>query len=175
MDSYKYTDNLESERLITRFLTEHDKKEWVRFLGDEACIQYFPKYPHSLEQRAIDWIDAQLERYKTDRFGLQAIIEKNSNTMLGQCGLLMQLVNGKAEIEVGYHFYRSFWGKGFAPEAAKLFMDYAFTNQLTNSIISLIHPQNIKSQRVAIKNGLKKDGKTMKFDTEFDIYRMSRL
>jgi hypothetical protein len=49
--------------------------------------------------------------------------------------------------------------QGYAPEAAKLFFDYALRNYLTISMISIIDIRNIKSQRVAEKNGLRKKKK----------------
>jgi RimJ/RimL family protein N-acetyltransferase len=46
---------------------------------------------------------------------------------------------------------RKYWGQGYAPEAAKLFGDFAFNNNHSDSIISIIDIRNLKSQRVAGK------------------------
>ena len=75
----------------------------------------------------------------------------------------------KKEIEVGYHVLKKFWGQGYATEAAKLFIDYAFKNELANSIVSVIDVENFKSQKVAKKNGLTIDKKTKWLDHE-DVY-----
>jgi [ribosomal protein S5]-alanine N-acetyltransferase len=105
-------------------------------------------------QNAKAFIDFQLNRYKNNELGLQALIEKQTGNFIGVCGLLTQTVEGKAEIEVGYHLFKKYWGQGFAPEAAKMFINYAFENNIADSVISLIDIQNKNSQRVAEKNGL---------------------
>ena len=99
--------------------------------------------------------------------------EVNNNTktknFIGICGLLTQEIDEKKEIEVGYHILKKFWGQGYATEAAKLFIDYAFKNELANSIVSVIDVENFKSQKVAKKNGLTIEKKTKWLDNE-DVY-----
>ncbi len=85
---------------------------------------------------------------------MQAILLKDTGELLGLCGLLKQNVNGRDYVEVGYHFLKKHWGKGYAPEAAKMFISYAFKNNISDEIISIINVNNTRSQRVAQKNGL---------------------
>jgi len=59
------------------------------------------------------------------------------------------------EIEVGYHVLPEFSGQNYATEAVKLFVDFAFENGLSKSLICMIDPKNSKSIRVAEKNGFK--------------------
>ena len=53
-----------------------------------------------------------------------------------------------------YHIFKRYWALGYAPEAARLFINFAFENELTDSIISIIHVNNLRSQRLAEKNDL---------------------
>ncbi|CAN5544418.1 hypothetical protein BH23BAC1_BH23BAC1_35930 [soil metagenome] len=85
--------------------------------------------------------------------------KQTDKEFIGKCGLLTQEVDGIKEIEVGYHIMKKYRRQGYAPEAAKLFFDYALRNYLTISMISIIDIRNIKSQRVAEKNGLRKKNK----------------
>jgi RimJ/RimL family protein N-acetyltransferase len=55
---------------------------------------------------------------------------------------------------VGYSILPEYWGKGFASEAAIKCKEFAFDNNFSDSIISVIHPDNIGSEKVAIKNGM---------------------
>jgi RimJ/RimL family protein N-acetyltransferase len=119
-------------------------------------------------------MDKQLNRYAKNLFGLQALIDKRTNEFIGQCGLLLQEVDGRQEVEVGYHILRKHWGKGYAPEAARLFIDFAFEKNLSNSVISIINSKNIKSQRVAQKNGLIKENQTSWRNMDVFIYRVQR-
>ena len=170
-----YHDNLESPRLITRKLVESDIEKWSEFFEDREAVEFMPTYGLTTNQeRAQHWIDKQLKRYAENRYGLQALIEKGTNNFIGQCGLLIQEVDKVEEVEVGYHIFKKYWGQSFAPEAARLFIDYAFHNNLTPSVISIIDKRNIKSQRVADKNGLIREKETNWNDKEVYIYRIEK-
>jgi RimJ/RimL family protein N-acetyltransferase len=146
-----------------------DAEIFAIFFEDEEAQKFLPKYFELPLDRAIHLIEKQLERYKEKRFGHQVILLKETNEFLGICGLLLQDVEGKPEIEVGYHFLPKHWGNGNAPEAAKMFISYAFENNITDSIISVIDLENFKSQRVAEKNGLTIEKQIKYFDNE-DVY-----
>lgn len=170
--NYTYRDNLETPRLITRFLKNEDAVKWARFLSNSECTKFFPQVPGlSIESKAEQWIEKQILRYSEKRFGLQALIDKQTGEMVGQCGLLLQEVDGVEELEVGYHIFREFWGRGYAPEAARAFINYGFQEKLSNSIISIIHSENTNSQRVAAKNNLKLDKQTIWRDVPALIFR----
>lgn len=173
MANFIYKDNLESERLRTRMLSERDIPTWEAFLKDKEAVEFlgFSGNENPLK-RSEQWIERQFTRYGNNLFGLQALIEKSTNTFIGQCGLLKQEVNGKPETEVGYHILKKYWGNGFAPEAARMFINYAFQNCLALSIISIIDKRNLKSQRVAEKNGLKQDGEAKWHGLDVFIYRV---
>jgi RimJ/RimL family protein N-acetyltransferase len=172
---YKYQDNLETNRLVTRFLTPEDQLIWADFFNDNEAVAFLPTFGLTSNiDRAKHWIERQLYRYNENKFGLQALIDKETKEFIGQCGLIKQEVDGKAEIEVGYHLLKKYWGNGYATEAAKVFMDYAFQNNLTNSIISIIDIRNIRSQRVADKNGLTREKQTKWSEIDVYIYRIDK-
>jgi len=176
MSNYTYQDNLETLRLRTRKLTKDDVNIWADFFKDKEAIEFFPAvgFP-SDDDRAKDWIDRQLNRYAENRYGLQALIEKRTGNFIGICGLLSQEVDGITELEVGYHVFKKYWGQGFAPEASRLFIDYAFKNKLATSIISIIDFGNKKSERVAEKNGLIREKRIIWSDFDVYIYRIKQI
>ena len=168
-----YHDNLQSARLVTRKLSENDIPTWADFFADQEAVQYMPTYGlTSNMERSKHWIDKQLKRYEENRYGLQALIEKGTGNFIGQCGLLVQEVDGVNEFEVGYHIFKKYWGQGFATEAAKLFIDYVFDNDQTPSVISIIDKRNIRSQRVADKNHLAREKETSWNGLDVYIYRI---
>lgn len=172
MSAYNYEDGLVTGRLITRFLTPDDIKTWTPFFEDAESIQYFPWIANdSAGERSKQWIERQLARYKEQRYGLQALINKDTKEFIGQCGLITQDVNGTHELEVGYHIFKKYWGQGYAPEAAKAFFDYGFKNKQADSIISIIDIRNLKSRRVAEKNGLVREKQTRWLEMDVYIYR----
>lgn len=175
MDKYFYTDNLQSDRLFTRYLTSADTLAWTTFFEDKEAVEFLPNFGLDTEnERAQHWINRTLNRYAEGTYGLQALFDKKTNEFIGQCGLLTQTVDDIKELEVGYHMFKKYWGQGYAPEAAKLFIDFAFKNNLADSIISIINTGNLKSQRVADKNGLIKDKQTRWNNLDVFIYRINK-
>lgn len=173
--NYFYRDKLQSDRLVTRYLTRHDFEAWSEFLNDPLATALFPASFFPPDQNPAEiWIERQLTRYQEKLYGVQAILNKSTGDFLGQAGLILQEVDGIKELEVGYHMLRKYWGMGYAPEAARLFIDFAFSNQQSDSVISIIDVRNIKSQRVSEKNGLKIDKQTVWRDLDVYIYRISK-
>lgn len=172
MTNYLYEDKLQSERLYTRFLNKGDIEKWAHFFEDKEGLWFFPDFGFKTTLETAEfWINKQLTRYAEKRYGLQALIDKNTNKMIGQAGLLLQEVDGVIELETGYHIFKEHRGKEYAPEAAKMFIEYAFKNNLSDSVISIIDVRNINSQRVAEKNGLTREKQTRWSDLDVYIYR----
>jgi len=79
---------------------------------------------------------------------------KSSGEMIGDCGLVLQDVEGEKLVEIGYHVRRNLWGKGLGTEAACACRDFGFKNLDVARLISLIRAENHASRRVAEKAGL---------------------
>ena len=172
---YHYPEGLETQRLITRYLSEADIPLWEEFFKDPEAIEFFPLYQNMThEASAIEWIDRQTARYVNRQYGMQALIEKSTGNLVGQCGLLVKEIDGIPEIEVGYSILKKYWGLGYAAEAARRFIDYAFDNNLVESVISTISPGNVKSIRVAEKNGLTFEKISPWQDMELCVYRLRK-
>ena len=150
-----YLTAFSTERLYIRPLTLEDCADWEVFLADAEATRYLPNFDNlSVRDWARQWINKQLQRYAEGRFGLLALIEKETGAFVGQCGLLTQVVDVQEEMEIGYHLLPAHWKKGYATEAAQAFKKMAFDNQLAVSIISIIDPENHNSQQVALRNGM---------------------
>ena len=95
------------------------------------------------------------QRHWAERgFGLLAVEWKESGELIGDCGCVLQEVEGQRQMEIAYHVRRDLWGNGYATEAARACMDYAFERLGARRVISMIRPENKNSRRVAEKNGL---------------------
>jgi len=151
-----------SERLEYRPLEHSDAQHWIEFLSNKTSTQFFPELDITPEQRAELWISSQLDRYQQGTYGMYALIHKEDRTFIGQCGLLIHDVKGKEETEVGYHLIEEYTGRGYATEAAQHMKAYGFEVLQKDSIISIIHKDNLLSQKVALRNGMKAD-----FETEW--------
>jgi RimJ/RimL family protein N-acetyltransferase len=82
------------------------------------------------------------------------MILKSSGELIGDCGLVRQVVGELEEIEIGYHVRRDLWGQGYASEAARACRGYGFATLPVDRLISMVRPENLASRRVAEKTGM---------------------
>ncbi|HET8891615.1 MAG TPA: GNAT family N-acetyltransferase [Candidatus Angelobacter sp.] len=143
---------LETSRLRLREFVPQDVDALSAVLGDPVAMQY---YPAPFDRKGVEeWIERNRSRYQSDGYGLWAMVLKDSGELIGDCGCFLRDIDGRDDIEIGYHVRRDLWGNGYATEAAQACMQYAFTRLGVDHVISLIRPENLQSVRVAEKNGL---------------------
>jgi len=153
----------ETERLLFRNIRQDDFNTWLQFCEDPGSLEYF-WFADGIEdpkEKCNIWFERVFNRYKNEQGCLNALIDKVTGEFVGKCGLLIQTVNGITELEIGYSIMPQHRQKGYASEAAKYCRDYAFGNDLTDSLISIIHPGNVNSANVAGKNGMRIDKQSM--------------
>ncbi len=120
------------------------------------------------------WFEKQQWRYANGKGGALAVTDKLSGELYGWCGLLVQEVDGIAELEVGYSVLVEHWGHGYASEAAGACVHAAFERDLANSLISIIQVDNTPSRRVAKKIGMTVDRRAIYRGVSVLIYRKAR-
>lgn len=145
----------ESKRLKFEILNQDYFNEWLP-LFNEPDVAIFLGMDTSLtpRQHCEEWFKKSLGRYDKETGGMNVLIDKTTGKMVGQCGLLIQDIEGQQWMEIGYSILPAYWGLGYASEAAKKCMDFAFENNFTDEIISMVHVDNIGSETVARKNGM---------------------
>ncbi|MGM9552259.1 MAG: GNAT family N-acetyltransferase [Clostridia bacterium] len=143
---------LETDRLYMRELIQSDYNALCQILQDEKTMYAYEGAFSDSEVK--EWLDRQLMRYQKWNFGLWAVILKNTNKLIGQCGLTMQSWKDTEVLEIGYLFNRTYWHKGYATEAAKACKKYAFEILKASEVCSIIRDTNIASQNVAVRNGM---------------------
>lgn len=143
---------LQTPRLRLREFTLEDSTALAQVLSDPETMRYYaaPFDLAGVEQ----WIERNRHRYRNDGVGLWAMELKDTSELIGDCGIVLQQVEGESLYEVGYHLRRDLWRQGLATEAAIACRDWAFVHLQTDRLISLIRPENLPSQRVAERNGM---------------------
>jgi RimJ/RimL family protein N-acetyltransferase len=146
---------LETERLLLREFAPEDVGALEGILGDPVAMQY---YPVPFDRAEVEnWIRRNRARYRDCGFGLWAMLLKDSGELIGDCGCFVRVfeeLGGNAEFELGWHVRRDLWGRGYATEAARCCIDYAFSSLGAERIIALVRPENKSSCRVAEKSGM---------------------
>ncbi len=143
---------LETPRLTLREFHPEDVDALSLILSDPETMRFYlkPFDRHGTEE----WIARNRQRYTKDGHGLWAMILKASGELIGDCGLVVQEIDGSTEIEIGYHVRRDHWGQGFATEVARACRDFGFAHLPVVRLVSIIRPENLASRRVAEKNGM---------------------
>ena len=147
-----------SPRLTFERMKDSDLDDMARLLGDPEAMAFYP-HPKS-RQESLDWIRWNQRNYRRDQLGLWILREAASSSFIGDCGLTWQLIDGREDLELGYHVLREFQGQGFATEAARASRDLALSLG-HRRLISIIHPENIASRRVAEKVGMSVERETV--------------
>ncbi len=161
----------ETERLKFRLLKMEDFDSWVDLFKAKNIAKYL-----DLDQKLSDlelckkWFDKAFHRYENDLGGMNVLIDKKTNRLVGQCGLLIQTIENIERLEIGYSILPEFWNQGYASESATKCKNYAFENDFADSLISMIHVDNLGSERVALKNGMTFEKKL----NSFNIFRIDK-
>ncbi len=145
---------LETQRLYLREMNQNDYRSLCAILQDEEAMYAYEGA--FCDEEVQEWLDRQIARYQKWGFGLWAVILKETNEMIGQCGLTMQPWKETEVLEIGYLFCRRHWHKGYAIEAADACKKYAFEKLEADQVCSIIRDTNTASQKVALRNGMTK-------------------
>lgn len=145
---------LETKRLCLREMNSSDFGSLCGILQDEKVMTAYEGAFSDAEVR--EWLDRQISRYRKYGFGLWAVILKETDEMIGQCGITMQPWKDGEVLEIGYLLGRAHWHRGYATEAAQACKKYAFETLNAEEVCSIIRDTNIASQRVAERNGMKR-------------------
>lgn len=164
----------ETGRLIFRLLEPNDFLTWLDLFKDQQTAEFLTMGSIlTPEERCKIWFERVFDRYDNGLGGMNVLIDKTTNEFVGQCGLLVQVVDNISELEIGYSILPPFRNKGYATEAARRCRDFAFDNKFSDSLVSLIHVENVRSEKVAKNNGMILDKKTIFRDTPIKIYRIT--
>ncbi len=89
--------------------------------------------------------------------GMWLIEVRDTQRLVGHAGLPHWF--GSAGMEVGYALHPSAWGEGFATEACRAVLGYAHHTMGARDVLSVIHPENAASMRVAERLGARWRGR----------------
>ena len=141
---------LQTERLILRALRAEDFEEYARFMADPDVMRYLSGDPLSCSD-AWRSLAAVMGHWMLRGYGMWAVERKSDGAFVGRVGL--HNPEGWPALEVGWTLGKEYWGKGYASEAGRAALAYAFTTQPVDRMISVIDPRNVASQNVAARLG----------------------
>jgi ribosomal-protein-alanine N-acetyltransferase len=147
----------ETDRLIARRWSLDDAEAAFQIYGDPLVCKYLA----GTTDLRIEDSRTRLERYialyeKVPGFGIWALAERATGEVIG--AILLLRLEETDEYEVGYQFRHSSWGHGFATEAARAAVRYAFDTVGLNRVVGVAFAENGASLRVLEKIGMTRHG-----------------
>ena len=164
---------LETERLILRQWRVDDFEPFASICADPEVMRFLNNEGKPLTRHEA-WrsMAFHIGHWQLLGYGLWAVEERKSGRFIGRIGFLNP--EGWPGFEIGWTLGREYWGKGYASEGARRALRYAFTELGRDHVISLIHPENRASMKVAERLGEKPEGETEVNGIPVLIYGISR-
>lgn len=141
---------LETERIYLREFELTDAEAMFQLNDDWDVIKYTGDPAFSSEEEALEFLQ-NYDDYKRNGMGRWAVITKNTNQFIGWCGLKR---HDNGMVDIGFRFFKTQWGKGYATEAARATLEYGFKTLNTPEIIGRAARENQASLKVLNKLGM---------------------
>lgn len=159
---------LQTERLIVRsWNPKEDAVPAFEIYGDPE-VMHFIRPPEANLEAMRSRLESTLARYeeRNNGTGSWPVIERETGQLVG-CILLSQLPDNQgvatSDYEIGWHFRRKSWKKGYATEAGKGIIAYGFEMLGLPVLYAVVRPDNLASIRVANRLDMEEMGLTDKY------------
>lgn len=162
-------DLLQTDRLALRRFRADDARNLYRLDSDPRVMRYIGDGSVNT-LAAIDAALARSVRYY-DRYpglGVWPAEERSTRRFIGW--FCLKYVPKTVEVEVGYRLLPEAWGRGYATEGARALVSLGFDVIGLDRIIGLTHPENLASQRVLQKAGLRDAGWGRYYERELRLF-----
>jgi len=163
---------IETERLILRKMREEDAEALFSIFSDPVAMRYFGV---TFDRPRMDkWVRDNLDHEQQHGFSLLSVVLKDRGEVIGDCGLETDEIEGRLIVGIGFDFNRSYWGGGYATEAAMAVLEYGFAAFEFDRIFGWIDPQNTLSQHVAERIGMSVDRYVGRGGKKYALYGIKR-
>jgi RimJ/RimL family protein N-acetyltransferase len=149
---------LETERLILRSFRKEDVDPMAQLFANPDFMR-FSLGVFTERKQTVAFIDKVIGWNRGGIPSQFAVVPRGDEAIIGYCGFFYHPEHGIEDIEIGYRLDPRYWNCGLITEAARAVRDHGFRDRKLSRVISLIHPENIPSRRVAEKNGMKVEKK----------------
>jgi len=162
--------SLQTERLLLRRF-RHDDLDRLAELMANADFMRFSLGVYSRD-KTEQFLNKLMGWQNKGVPSLYAVTLKQAGELLGYCGFYHP--DGFEDVEIGYRLDPRYWNQGIITEAARAVRDCGFSAWKLDRLISLIHPENVPSRRVAEKNGMTFERDTLFKGFPIQVFAISR-
>jgi len=142
---------LETERLLLREFEVSDAAAYYELNTDPEVTRYTGDSPFESVEAAADFL-RNYDHYSRHGFGRWSVLLRETETLIGWCGL--KYLADVGEVDLGYRFFRKYWGMGYATEAGRASVRYGLEDLQLPFIAGRAMKGNIGSIRVLEKCGM---------------------
>jgi RimJ/RimL family protein N-acetyltransferase len=166
-----------TERLALRSFEAGDASIYARIIfGDALVMRYLGAagaVPDAPLTHAKSVISTRLTEWEIRNYSAWALTRLADHSFMGHVGFFV--IDGTQTVELGYALGQAYWGQGYATEAARAALRYAYEHTSLDEIIAVAYPENTASQRVMEKIGMRRQGLTSDYyDLELAMYSINR-
>ena len=162
---------LETPRLILRDFQPEDVYQLASILANSRVMEFSLTGILSFSDTQAK-LDSFINSYQKFGFGKWAVIFKESNKLIGYCGIAIEQIDNVDEREIGYRLAPEFWRIGLATEAALITTQYGFEQLKFPYLLGVVESTNAASVRVLEKLGMRYERETIFYGIKMDIYRL---
>ncbi len=152
---------LETTRLILRQWQDSDISTFIKMNQDPRVMEFFPELWS--EERSRDCVTLFRKHFAKNGFGFFAVELKETHEFIGFVGIAKVRFEAhfttqtSPAIEIGWRLVSKHFGKGYATEAAREVLRFAFAELHLKEVVSYAAVPNLPSQNVMKKIGMKRD------------------
>jgi RimJ/RimL family protein N-acetyltransferase len=146
-----------TERLELRRFGGADLGPLLTVFGDQRVMRFVGSERKPLTGDAVKALMRTAGGHWSQHgFGLLAVMERESGRVIGEAGL--QLLEAGPDVEFGYTLAHAAWGRGYATEASRAVLRWAFVGLGLERVVAVVDPANRASRRVLDKLGMRRMG-----------------
>ena len=163
---------LETDRLRFATWKTDDWREFKKLATDPLVVRYLGTGDPWPDERVKEFVNRQCENWEKSGICLWKLLPKDSDTLIGICGL--QHLAGGLEVEIGWWLAPACWGEGLASEAARQALAYGFEVNRLDRIVAIAQAVNLDSLRVMDKIGMRFEREAMHKGVRVLLYTITR-
>lgn len=156
-DIFSQLPQLETARLILRKMTIEDAQDLYEYAKDPQVSKYTLWQPHKSMDESINFLKYVINNYEKHNVENWGMVHKQTDKFIGTCGyFLWEPEYSRAEIQ--YAMSDKYSGMGLMTEAVNEVIKFGFEKMRLNRISAKCMIENVASERVMQKTGMKFEG-----------------
>lgn len=166
------TPTIVTDRLVLRALRVSEIPQACEIYGDPEVMRFIGSGDPRSPERVRELLAAREDSWRRYGFGAWGLELVATGRIIGH--VYLGHLSDTPDVEMGYLISREHWGQGLAREAASAALQFAFTRTGLQRLVAVVHPQNLRSERVLQRLGMAFEKDVIVCGREMKLYSISR-